>query len=159
VLACLYQDHPRARGEYECFAEQVGAGLGSPPSARGIPTHPGGSEGRRGITPERAGNTDSQLHAHAAPPDHPRARGEYAIGRRVEATIDGSPPSARGILTDRHELQIVGRITPERAGNTWCSSIDLGGGPDHPRARGEYPLASSGGATPDGITPERAGNT
>jgi len=152
---------------------------GSPPSARGIRWECAVNVSPSGITPERAGNTRCSAAATTASGDHPRARGEYLVMVSSNDVVEGSPPSARGILIWTAWMQTSARITPERAGNTCRGGRGGGGGWDHPRARGEYSpsprKAPHGSGSPPSargirchwrykhvqirITPERAGNT
>ena len=50
-------DHPRMRGEDICMSETTSTRVGSPPHARGRPTGPVRTVGRRRITPACAGKT------------------------------------------------------------------------------------------------------
>ena len=55
---------------------------------------------------------------HTSQWDHPRLRGEYLVGNYIVSRLIGSPPLARGVLTDI-DFSII---------EEW----------DHPRLRGEY---------------------
>ena len=70
--------------------------------------------------------------------DHPRLRGEYPRRCPCLTKLSGSPPLARGILTDRARGRMENRITPACAGNTELKRESLNEGEDHPRLRGEY---------------------
>jgi len=97
--------------------------VGSPPSARGIPSLRIDLGSRLGITPERAGNTGGGGRGHSISEDHPRARGEYFVTPAAFCMSDGSPPSARGIHdTVKIRFWHIG-ITPERAGNTVAEGV------------------------------------
>ena len=64
-------------------------------------------------------------------------RGEDSNASKVNPETTGSPPHARGrrIRVFEHFLPV--RITPACAGKTAGSVDSVGGGPDHPRMRGE----------------------
>ena len=50
--------------------------------------------------------------------DHPRSRGVYLMGRRIQAAPFGSSPLARGLQHHADRLESLGRIIPARAGFT-----------------------------------------
>ena len=70
------------------------------------------------ITPACAGSTCSKECNRAFKGDHPRLRGEYALGKIEVEAAAGSPPLARGVrrMKALHEAQQ--RITPACAGST-----------------------------------------
>ena len=70
--------------------------------------------------------------------DHPRLRGEYGKWIRGDRMKLGSPPLARGILSNIGAYAVGTGITPACAGNTssFVSTARMLG--DHPRLRGEY---------------------
>ena len=92
----------------------------------------------RGITPAHAGNTLYSLLHMLIDWDHPRTRGEYIVVSAFPPPAVGSPPHTRGILSCRHVLHILTRITPAHAGNTFSMKTCLAFCRDHPRTRGEY---------------------
>ena len=119
---------------------------------------------------------DGQAFLTAA---HPRSRGEHCLNRLYSFLFFGSPPLARGTLTDSPIAKFGARLTPARAGNTHGSSGQSQRWSAHPRSRGEHydvatgvlrefgspPLArgtQEAGRVPRlhaRLTPARAGNT
>ena len=91
--------------------------------------------------------------------DHPRSRGVYLMGRRIQAAPFGSSPLARGLPGGRGQERVADRIIPARAGFTPEDdhALPYGGG-SSPLARGLRGLRgpSVGGL---GIIPARAGFT
>ena len=155
----LLRDHPRSRGEYCYFLHIQRKHTGSPPLARGILNPVVQFFFQKGITPARAGNTDSGYTTLQGGWDHPRSRGEYSARATAFFSVMGSPPLARGI----HVIEFSSCTAPG----------------DHPRSRGEYASPPLLGTLPRGspplargiqfsiiakrrlcgITPARAGNT
>ena len=132
-----------------------------------------------GITPARAGKTRSPAPGRGSAADHPRSRGENPPVPRGSTTHGGSPPLARGKPAGNPRRIQGHRITPARAGKTLLPTNRTTPGRDHPRSRGENPMASfrldqATGSPPlargkllralgrvlgDRITPARAGKT
>ena len=133
-----YGDHPRLRGEYFDNPSKLVQIAGSPPLARGILVMSDDGITPIGITPACAGNTSSAFSASCFAWDHPRLRGEYCCAKSLTSTISGSPPLARGILTNRLSAESREGITPACAGNTFFFLFCLSFAGDHPRLRGEY---------------------
>ena len=126
------------RGEYIKRGKIFSDGLGSPPLARGIPWCQIRRHFMTGITPACAGNTIKNLRGFSGQGDHPRLRGEYHSLWRLKVSCIGSPPLARGILSESELSPIRDRITPACAGNTRYKPSEMEGDKDHPRLRGEY---------------------
>ena len=136
-------DHPRLRGEYPLSKVLITNALGSPPLARGILGHEEYLHWLHGITPACAGNTICSVLNRFINGDHPRLRGEYICIRRKAKCIQGSPPLARGILTNSIIHPLLPGITPACAGNT-DEELDIQTlTRDHPRLRGEYQTLTS----------------
>ena len=132
-----------------------------------------------GITPARAGNTQSAVRLPACHEDHPRPCGEHKCNRYRQIPFIGSPPPVRGTPMLRSRRAGAHRITPARAGNTISEIISCPCVWDHPRPCGEHYIRELGngyevgspppvrGTQPVGgvvivvirITPARAGNT
>ena len=111
---------------------------GSPPLARGV-LHKDTtliSIGR--ITPACAGSTKITPISVAMVKDHPRLRGEYVWSSWIHRRASGSPPLARGVLTERRNEMANERITPACAGSTKKTHHFPHSSKDHPRLRGEY---------------------
>ena len=126
------------RGEYNKNADILKSKIGSPPLARGIHMNFSSYLEYIRITPACAGNTVLILKIRCVHQDHPRLRGEYPRRCPCLTKLSGSPPLARGILTDRARGRMENRITPACAGNTELKRESLNEGEDHPRLRGEY---------------------
>ena len=71
-----------------------------------------------GITPAYAGNTVAVLSKLYVPWDHPRLRGEHAVGMAIYVNFSGSPPHTRGTPKYHEESTDTRGITPAYAGNT-----------------------------------------
>ena len=153
--------------------------VGSSPLARGLLIDSLINRIGLGIIPARAGFTLWGNVTDYAGGDHPRSRGVYRVSRKLDRTVPGSSPLARGLPQgyDRHRLQR--RIIPARAGFTLSGRGFKRAHKDHPRSRGVYfhaelhrpgiegssPLARGLPAPPGlrpglpGIIPARAGFT
>ena len=112
------RDHPRACGENQPRGNLLDNGSGSPPRVRGK-LYPGqtGHLGQ-GITPARAGKTDSHAADVCRSADHPRACGENISSRFASRYALGSPPRVRGKPVTIEGSTATCRITPARAGKT-----------------------------------------
>ena len=130
--------HPRARGEYMSNITPEFAAAGSSPRTRGIRLRAPGSAMARWFIPAHAGNTCSWTAQRWKWTVHPRARGEYAVGRSLAESAGGSSPRTRGIRRQRHAHADAGRFIPAHAGNTSRSARSPRRTAVHPRARGEY---------------------
>ena len=117
IRATVDKDHPRMRGEDEIVYARVVIHVGSPPHARGRRENARSVGQRAGITPACAGKTTKWSQTRSSRGDHPRMRGEDAIGYTPTAYLAGSPPHARG------------RPSPHPTVVFACR--------DHPRMRGE----------------------
>ena len=130
-------DHPRLRGEKAFFNAFIQASLGSPPPARGEVRNAVEQYGGCGITPACAGRSAFCNCQKALAWDHPRLRGEKAIGIIKLLFSQGSPPPVRGeaLGTDcnRHHTG----ITPACAGRRALGYATSSASRDHPRLRGE----------------------
>ena len=139
------RDHPRACGEEEALQALQNSEMGSPPRVRGRVFHIGIFFIIPWITPARAGKSRAYRPFPARLGDHPRACGEELARPRQSQCTVGSPPRVRG----RENLAMFGlglyRITPARAGKSWCSLAVKPPTLDHPRACGEefYPPISA----------------
>ena len=134
-------DHPRWRGEHGQTECSTMHSAGSPPLARGARRGRCPARLLRRITPAGAGSTGSPRTRTRRTTDHPRWRGEhprFAYGPWRRA---GSPPLARGA----HGCRLPGirapGITPAGAGSTSRRGGGRACARDHPRWRGEHPLA------------------
>ena len=131
------QDHPRMRGEDVNDGSQEGGKTGSPPHARGRLSPPRTPLVTLGITPACVGKTRTPRNCAANIPDHPRMRGEDLARFVNGATPPGSPPHARGRLSQPLHSRFRGGITPACAGKTPGASERNAWKRDHPRMRGE----------------------
>ena len=76
------------------------ARMGSPPLARGAPWASRVGARGAGITPARAGSTTTSSPEKRGSRDHPRSRGEHMPQIIAAIVTVGSPPLARGALTN-----------------------------------------------------------
>ena len=107
----------------------------------------------RRIIPARAGFTRELVHGNLGPQDHPRSRGVYPVSDRSGKPGSGSSPLARGLLRKSLPGSPWPRIIPARAGFTARSRARRGGGRDHPRSRGVYPIGGAGAPRSTGSSP------
>ena len=158
--AMLNQDHPRLRGEHiYLIISNILQSAGSPPLTRGT-LHDRLPIGViKGITPAYAGNTVAVLSKLYVPWDHPRLRGEHAVGMAIYVNFSGSPPHTRGTPKYHEESTDTRGITPAYAGNTFRHQIALTEYKDHPRIRGEHLKFCFAILCISGITPAYARNT
>ena len=142
-----FWDHPRIRGEHVVVGREGDDGDGSSPHTRGA--RPSCRRWRPAcrIIPAYAGSTPGAPSTSQAPGDHPRIRGEHRLRQARPPGAEGSSPHTRGAQAlDRRGLLFV-RIIPAYAGSTPSTSGQIGGDADHPRIRGEHPIA----AKPDNL--------
>ncbi len=99
------------------------------------------------------------VRARSASRAHPRSRGEHRAERTGDATLDGSPPLARGALDATHHRGPPVGLTPARAGSTSGRSSSPCASWAHPRSRGEHDRRSHEESVVDRLTPARAGST
>ena len=130
------------RGEHPDKSDQVVLSAGSSPLARGTRQNLSPKNLNVRIIPACAGNTRSDQRADAATPDHPRLRGEHRDVERLDLYRRGSSPLARGTPESLGHAPTRRRIIPACAGNTGVGWLRHYRGPDHPRLRGEHPIAS-----------------
>ena len=131
-------DHPRLRGEHLNMLGDRDTPIGSPPPARGAPGRRDRSTRCVRITPACAGSTTRWWPPGPATPDHPRLRGEHCDRHEPGTDHRGSPPPARGALTDTIDNRASKRITPACAGSTPSLRHYVPRASDHPRLRGEH---------------------
>ena len=130
--------HPRSRGEHPDREPREEKHCGSSPLARGAQVLLAQSNLFCRFIPARAGSTGEQPAHEAAPPVHPRSRGEHGVVVVGAQFVGGSSPLARGAL-DQQGLQGVGaRFIPARAGSTGCGAGRPTAQSVHPRSRGEH---------------------
>ncbi len=130
--------HPHSRGEYcERVLPHV-PHCGSPPLAWGIRAGQYRLDGADRFTPTRVGNTPSHIIQFWQRSVHPHSRGEYHARASARKGNPGSPPLAWGIPPARLSMEIIGRFTPTRVGNTQCRVMIYCTLSVHPHSRGEY---------------------
>ena len=125
------------RGEDLSMTISKASETGSPPHARGRPPKPHDPQPPHRITPACAGKTDEGDLEELAAGDHPRMRGEDGDAFVSGADDGGSPPHARGRLSDDGAVVVHERITPACAGKTSSRPPPQPHPQDHPRMRGE----------------------
>ena len=146
-------DHPRSRGVYKGEFYPCKPDVGSSPLARGLPAVGGLDDPIVRIIPARAGFTGRQPVRRRPGWDHPRSRGVYVDGVGAQALEPGSSLLARGLRRLVHQLRLVGRIIPARAGFTF-GWLGVPAQPwDHPRSRGVYSPGTSGPSKSLGSSP------
>ncbi len=135
---CSCSAHPCLRGEHR---QSVGCSWppsGSSPLARGTSPVALDNCGHRRLIPARAGNISGTLLPSGRGSAHPRSRGEHGCGGGNGDAASGSSPLARGTCSAAGAWAAGWRLIPARAGNIEPRLPQLGGGPAHPRSRGEH---------------------
>ena len=172
--------HPRTGGEHHDIRHTLVMSSGSPPHGRGTHSAHRPADGRRGLTPARAGNTRAIWRSCPPRRAHPRTGGEHPWGPYDKRSPAGSPPHGRGTPRVLAPPRRASGLTPARAGNTARRARTRPGSWAHPRTGGEHddisltsglvwfgsPPHGRGTQRPDlhrrqrpGLTPARAGNT
>ena len=93
------------------------------------------------ITPAYAGKSPFSSIIAPKSRDHPRLRGEKVCVPNVKWSAGGSPPLTRGKVAFAAYGTSPARITPAYAGKRKCPLIPAFQKQDHPRLRGEKPVA------------------
>ena len=138
-MPCAIEDHPRSRGNNRVLYGANEVDRGSPPLAREQRPGNDGVPDRIGITPARAGTTETILQFNPLFQDHPRSRGNNcAISDCILSGV-GSPPLAREQPMCALGCLLSIRITPARAGTTRSMTTTAERSRDHPRSRGNNP--------------------
>ena len=154
------RDYPRTRGEHD-FATSSNfwlkdsaphvrgalprdvrgrVGVGHSPTCAGARHHIRMAQVRPGISPARAGSTDSRTSGPMDPRDPPRTRGEHhQKGRRIDPTL-GSAPHARGAQGTSGGVSAVCGISPHTAGARAMSTASTVGSGSAPHALGARDL-------------------
>jgi len=151
------RDHPRMRGEHLSKCRDGVSAEGSPPHARGahcVAARPGV---QLGITPACAGSTKTSFWDDEKVGDHPRMRGEHQSPPLTWSQSMGSPPHARGALTQSAAARTDSGITPACAGSTVRPCRRPERGWDHPRMRGEHFVPRQGRDQAVGSPPHARG--
>ena len=142
--------HPRVRGEQGTILNQVSAGTGSSPRARGTASAPRWPPAETRFIPACAGNSPRRRRCTTTRPVHPRVRGEQARHHRRCGKHLGSSPRARGTVFLAAQVRVHGRFIPACAGNSPADGASSTPAPVHPRVRGEQrigcrqPIAAAG---------------
>ena len=131
------RDHPRIRGEHFMNVRNAAPSPGSSPHTRGAhERHVVIYECGR-IIPAYAGSTQRAPDLHGPGP--------------------GSSPHTRGAHPRPHPIRHPARIIPAYAGSTGTAPSDPPSKADHPRIRGEHPLAMKTNLLPMGSSPHTRG--
>ena len=109
--------HPRVRGEQGTILNQVSAGTGSSPRARGTASAPRWPPAETRFIPACAGNSPRRRRCTTTRPVHPRVRGEQARHHRRCGKHLGSSPRARGTVQQMERVRRRLRFIPACAGN------------------------------------------
>ena len=130
-------DHPRSRGDNAVPLTLIVSILGSPPLTRGQRNPGTHGQDVLGITPAHAGTTLMVGIVLPATQDHPRSRGDNALGIISLSLSSGSPPLTRGQLRPHLAKRQAAGITPAHAGTTGNECTSAWSNWDHPRSRGD----------------------
>ena len=109
------------------------------------------------LTPAYAGNTFGYCSFASLPGAHPRACGEYFVPAGGDVARTGSPPRMRGIWQRRGFFFSISGLTPAHAGNIFKVRNKSCADKAHPRACGEYYVASCSNVYPYGSPPRMRG--
>ena len=110
-----------------------------------------------GIIPACAGSTSARSPYGEPGVDHPRVRGEHAVGARPYRTPPGSSPRARGAPARSWSLFCLLGIIPACAGSTATRGTCPCTGRDHPRVRGEHVFDRGPSGALEGSSPRARG--
>ena len=119
----LIADHPRSRGEHRFLPAQALRARRSSPLARRTHCIGCSSDIAEPIIPARAENTGLMLSLLWGIADHPRSRGEHALGFVTNCSSARSSPLARRTHRARVHAIAARPIIPARAENTPVLSI------------------------------------
>ena len=150
-------DHPRIRGEHETLLESRLNLVGSSPHTRGAHQERSRGGHQCGIIPAYAGSTSHEGLDDAAVEDHPRIRGEHFHIFQHVAGRQGSSPHTRGAPDNSKGVDSSNRIIPAYAGSTKNIRRGNYSSWDHPRIRGEHPVAERRGGAYRGSSPHTRG--
>ena len=111
-----------------------------------------------------AGFADTRMHDRPARPTafcwnqkYPRVCGEKSFPWMVRLSFGGSPPRMRGKANQPQKGGAAMRITPAYAGKSFCISLQVHYGWDHPRICGEKPAGEEPTFCPKGSPPRMRG--
>ena len=142
-----HRDHPRIRGEHPDEPHWIGTFAGSSPHTRGAHDRRSPPNPHQRIIPAYAGSTRPRKRRTPRRGDHPRIRGEHGRQLRYDLNNGGSSPHTRGARVIEDKLTSPSGIIPAYAGSTSRRGARGYRSPDHPRIRGEHPIA----AKPDNL--------
>ena len=154
-----FWNHPRVREEEHLSRTRARVLGESPPRARGR------ANARRiripvsRITPACAGKSPADPRCRAQPRNHPRVRGEEWSSHESAIAELESPPRARGRVTVWSMVTQDEGITPACAGKSLRLPRLAGLVGNHPRVRGEEPIASSRATISPESPPRARGRT
>ena len=153
----MLRDHPRIRGEHLPARWHPQPSRGSSPHTRGALVGRGLAGLPDGIIPAYAGSTRRPWPCSASCRDHPRIRGEHSSRTPSSSGSRGSSPHTRGaplIVQDRTTSR---GIIPAYAGSTSEYAEPITSVWDHPRIRGEHPIACTSWRSTAGSSPHTRG--
>ena len=132
------RDHPRVRGEHDRIGRNHDVRPGPSPRARGAPVVGFFDHWPVGTIPACAGSTVRPSQPRAPTRDHPRVRGEHAVGAPHTRGRLGPSPRARGAQCERVTVPGRAGTIPACAGSTPDLTARSLRRRDHPRVRGEH---------------------
>jgi len=155
-----YEDRftPACAGTWNCAAALVRTLDGSPPRARG---HDGCNDPLKHwarFTPACAGTCCVSHKFFSLFAVHPRVRGDMRGARPREHKRDGSPPRARGHVSESVGPSYGTRFTPACAGTCCNDDIRHTAAPVHPRVRGDMTVPVAYRSSPNGSPPRARGH-
>ena len=130
---------------------------GTSPRTRGKPPVAGAPGHKRRNIPAHAGKTPGPPTMRRHHQEHPRARGENFLPLFRRFLPHGTSPRTRGKLGLPRRLISTTRNIPAHAGKTGCRGAGSRNIAEHPRARGENPVAYAMSISDTGTSPRTRG--
>ena len=154
-------DHPRIRGEHETALAVGHLGLGIIPAYAGNTVHYEATpRANRGSSPHTRGTLRWHPFRYLVCWDHPRIRGEHALGQVDGAPVLGIIPAYAGnTCSQTQRCFIIQGSSPHTRGTRGRARCRCRRTRDHPRIRGEHAADGADVAVEGGIIPAYAGNT
>ena len=130
-------DHPHACGDKLFLHPCSRYSAGSSPRVWGQVEYTGERHAGGGIIPTRVGTRTLSMLKALARTDHPHACGDKFHNLKFDGSFLGSSPRVWGQGHRTYLMKTASRIIPTRVGTSFCKSLPLKYGWDHPHACGD----------------------